>query len=697
MAKAIIHIWHKVPFLRILLSLIAGIIIQWQFQLPLQVLWFTACVFILLQIGWFFIPFFERFRFSFLGGLTICLLFLVVGALLAWYKDIRHDKHWLGNYYKETNKLIVTINEPLIEKTKSYKAEALVQTILEDEKSISVRGKIILYFKKDTALDQIGYGSQILIAKSLQEIQNSGNPGGFDYKRYSLFHDITYQVYLKPGDFILLPGKNEKWIDRFLNNTRQRVLSILKNNIKEEKERGLAEALLIGYKNDLDKNLVQSYTNTGVVHIIAISGLHLGLIYWLMVQLLRPIRKLKQFRWMRPVLIIAVLWVFSLLAGGQPSILRSAVMFTCIVLGDNFLKKGNIFNTLAFSAFILLCWNPFWLWDVGFQLSYAAVLSIIIFMRPIYNWFYFKNKILDFFWKLNAVTLSAQILTLPVSIYHFHQFPDYFLLANFVAVPLSGIILIGEIFLCSISFIPVLAELTGKFLTWLIWLMNSYIEKVDALPYSLLDGLQINLLQATLLTVLAAGISFWLMERSARGLIIGLTALLAFSFFRSLSFINAQKQNKIIVYNVPQRKAIDFIEGRKYYFAGDPDLLADDFARNFHLKPSRVLHRINPADTLMSLFRSGKVITFHSKKILLIDEKVFFQQVSDKPEVDLLVISKNPNIQLALIGQALHIKQVVFDGSVPAWKVQQWKLICDSLQIPSHDVNEKGAFVMNLR
>jgi competence protein ComEC len=221
--------------------------------------------------------------------------------------------------------------------------------------------------------------------------------------------------------------------------------------------------LLIGYKDDLDKTLVQSYSNTGVVHVIAISGLHLGLIYWLLLKLFWPLQKRRDLKWLRPILIIAGLWLFSLLAGMQPSVIRSAVMFTCIVLGETWTRKSSIYNTLAFSAFLLLFINPYWLWDVGFQLSYIAVLSIVIFMQPIYNWFYIKNKALDFIWKLNAVTLAAQILTVPVSIYHFHQFPLSFMFTNFVAVPLSSLILLGEIVLCVVSFIPIVAFLLVKF------------------------------------------------------------------------------------------------------------------------------------------------------------------------------------------------------------------------------------------
>src|SRR5207249_5898697 len=171
-----------------------------------------------------------------------------------------------------------------------------------------------------------------------------------------------------------------------------------KKYISGEKEQGLDEALLIGYKDDLDKNLVQAYSNTGVVHIIAISGLHLGLIYWLLLLLTKPLKRRKKFNWLRLLLIISSLWLFSILAGGQPSVLRSALMFTVLAFGEVVLRRTNIFNSLAASAFVLLCINPFWLWDVGFQLSYAALLSILIFFKPVSNWFYFNNKIVSFLW-----------------------------------------------------------------------------------------------------------------------------------------------------------------------------------------------------------------------------------------------------------------------------------------------------------
>ncbi len=592
--------------------------------------------------------------------------------------------------------LVVTVDEPPVEKTRSVKANALVNYLLRDGRSFPVKGKIILYFKKESLPAPV-YGSRLLINKPLQEIKNAGNPGGFDYKRYSLFQGITHQVYLTTGDVELLPGKEESWSRKFIYDSREKILSILRGNIQGEKELGLAEALLIGYKNDLEQSLVQSYTNTGVVHIIAISGLHLGLIYWLLALVFKPLQRKKKLSWLRPVLIITGLWLFSLLAGAQPSILRSALMFTCIVLGESLSRKTSIYNTLALSAFILLCINPFWLWDVGFQLSYAAVLSIIIFMRPVYNQFYIKNKLLDLFWKMNAVTIAAQLLTIPLSIYHFHQFPNLFLLTNFVAVPLSSLIVLGEILLCVVSFIPAVALWVGKLIAMFIGLMNTYIEHIESIPFSLWDGLQIGLAQALLLLLFIVGTSYWLMERSARGLKWALVAFLGFSALRSWSFLESSRQQKIIVYNVSQKKAIDIINGRGYYFAGDSSLLENDLARNFNLKPSRVLHRIKEVNDMEGLSVRENCLEYRGKHILLLDGPVSYIPSSSRPAIDLLVISKNPKLYMKKLAAALEIKQVVFDASVPAWRSGYWKKDCDSLAIPWHDVTTSGAFVMNLR
>lgn len=691
-----IQIWKRAPFIRVLLPMMMGIMVEWYYPTKPILYWVLSATSFILAISFFAIPLFERFKRSAINGATFSVMFFSIGALLAWYQNIQHDKDWFGKKYKTSDALVVTLNENVIEKTKSFKANASVDLILRNDSAIQVKGTIILYFKKDSIAPSLTYGDQLVINNPIQEIRKSGNPGGFDYKRYSLFQGIIHQVFLKENKFEKLNTTKRKAFKEFINNSRTKVLDILRTNIKGEKELGLAEALLIGYKNDLDKSLVQSYSNTGVVHVIAISGLHLGLIYWLLTWIFKPLKK-KRFRLLKPAFILTGLWLFTLLAGAQPSVLRSAAMFSCIILGEAFEKKTSIYNSLALSAVILLCLNPFWLWDVGFQLSYAAVLSIVIFMQPIYNWFYIKNKILDLAWKLNAVTIAAQIVTVPFCIYHFHQFPTSFWLTNFVAVPLSSAILFGEILLCIISFIPGVAGLIGDLLFWLIKIMNTYIEWVEKLPFSLWDGLQISFPQAVLLLVLAAALGHWLMEKNRAGFKLGLAALLGFVVLRSISFIEANNREEIIVYNVPQKQAIDLIDGRKFLFVGDTGVFTDEFVKNFHIKPSRSRHRLTSTGNISAVQQFEDILIYKGKKILIINETKQFSPLLSKADVDILIVSGNPKLYFTSLLETFSLKQVVFDGSCLSWKINYWKKDCDSLQIPYHDVSEKGAFVMSLR
>lgn len=687
------YFWSKVPFIRLLFALIAGIILQWQLALSIGFLSILFLSVFSVAVVYFFIPLKAKYQLGLINGIVINILIALFGAMLVREHDIRNNENWIGHNYKEGSYILATLEEPLVEKTNSYKAEARIEGVYHGNKLAESQGRLIVYFKKDSSLTRLHYGSQIVTNHPLQEIKNSGNPGSFDYKRYSLFQGITHQVYLKPDAYELLNTEKTSPIKGFIFQCRNWVVSTLKTFIKGEREQGLAEALLIGYKDDLDKNLVESYTNTGVVHIIAISGMHLALIYGLLLLLTQPLTRKKQLHWLRIFLILSALWLFTLLAGAQASVVRSAVMFTCIALGEALSRRTSIYNTLALSAFLLLSYNPFWLWDVGFQLSYAAVLSIVSFYRPIYNWFYFPNKAMDFLWKTMAISIAAQILTTPISLYHFHQFPVLFLLTNMVAVPISSLVLFGEIAICAFAWLTPVARLLGRITEWLIYAMNSYIRRIETISFSLWEGFSINMLQTLLLSLAAIAICLWLMEKRKWMLWTGLSCLLAFTVIRSLSVNEAYRQTKLIVYSVPKYSAIDLITGRTCNFIGDSALLYDDFVRNFHIQPSRVMHRVTPKQTLKACCHEFR---FGNKKIAVLDSTKYFVRLASRKSIDLLILSKNPKLYISNLLQSFSIGQVVIDGSVPAWKAKLWKKDCDSLRIPYHDVSEKGAFVMNL-
>jgi len=696
MHRPTLYLWKQAPFLRLIIPLIAGILLQWYCAPAILTAWILLLICITGLLVFNGRISFLQYKLAWVNGLLINVLFAALGMLITWHRDVSHNRQWINQYYSGSESITATLQEPLSEKTNSFKAVACADQLLLGSHGQPVIGNILLYFKKDSAAMRLGYGSRILFSKPLQPIKNAGNPGSFNYERYAAFQGIYQQAYLNEGDYVLLPEKQETPLTRFLFATREKVLGIITTYIPGKKEAGLAEALLVGYKDDLDKTLVQSYSNTGVVHVIAISGMHLGLIYWLLTLVLSPLKKRKYTKWLSPVLVITGLWLFALLTGGGPSILRSAVMFTCIVIGQSIERKTFIYNSLAASAFVLLCINPFWLWDAGFQLSYTAVLSIVVFMKPVYDWFYFSNKLLDGVWKLMAVTIAAQVLTTPVSLYHFHQFPVYFLITNLLAVPLSGLVVLGEIALCVVAALPVIAKPLGLLLHWLIFAMNSFIEHMENLPFSLWNGLQVNMLQIAFLYALVTALACWLLQKNKKALIVGLVCLLGFLTVRSYSFIRAGQQQQLIVYNVPKHQALDFINGRNYFFMGDKDLLEDDFLQNFHLKPSRVMHRMKAADSIAGLVAAGPLFCFGHTTIAVIDQPLNYKTIPVQTTADLVIVSKNAAVQIAQLQQTFHCRQIVLDASNTARKVNNWKAEAAKLGLSCFSVVDNGAFVMNV-
>ena len=338
-----IPLWKEAPFLRLIIPLISGIIAQWYLQVSitfsLSVLGAAIILYLLFQISKGYI----QFKLYWLNGIIINLSLCTIGMLLVYYHDISHQEEWINNYYKNGDAIVATLQEPLSEKEKSLKALSSVQYIINNDTLKEVKGTILLYLKEDSSLPQLSYGSQIIFNKPLQPIKNSGNPGAFDYRRYCAFQDIYHQAFLKSGEFVVLTQKKEKSIKKFLFDAQEKTVSIFHNYISGDKEKGLAEALLIGYKDDLDKNLVQSYTNTGVVHIIAISGMQLALIYGFLLVIFKPFQKIRLIRFLKPLTIILTLWLFSLMSGASASVLRAAVMLTCVVIGESFSKKISIF------------------------------------------------------------------------------------------------------------------------------------------------------------------------------------------------------------------------------------------------------------------------------------------------------------------------------------------------------------------
>jgi competence protein ComEC len=700
MAKSYnIPLWKSSPFIRLILPLVLGIIFQWYIQVPFIIngICLATCI-IGLSIFNFF-PIDKRYKYQWLQGLFINATVFCIAIFLCWQKDIRNNKNWFGNYYNDSSTLVIKINEPPIVKEKSIKVDGIIEAMTQNGITQKANGKLLIYFSKDDSIVPPKYGDKILIYGGLQIIKNAGNPGGFNYSRYMVFQQTLHQVYLKKDKFILLNEHDENKLYSFIFWARQAVINTLQKYIVGNKKvSGIAEALLIGYKEDLDKDIVQAYSNTGVVHIIAISGMHLGLIYLGLVWLFSKLPFIKRSAITRVMLILGCLWLFSLITGASASVLRSAVMFTCIIIGKEFFKQASIYNSLASSAFLLLCYNPFLLWDVGFQLSYFAVGGIVWLQKPIQNLYYTKNKALQYVWEMCSITIAAQILTLPICIYYFHQIPTTFLFTNLICVPLSSAILFAEVALVVCAIFPPVTMFLGKFIYVLTWCMNALIDFFNKLPLSLLDKIYATAFTTWALYGFVFLLAGALLRKSKKLMKIALVCLLIFVGIWAYGKIQLMQQQKMIVYNVSRHTAIDFVSTNKYWFYGDDEFKQEGVLQNFNLKPARVSMQVEEsADTLKSLTNKDRLWQFYNKSIMIIDSAVLFETTTNKFKIDALLICKNPKIRIADIDASISPTTIVFDASNSLWKIAQWKKECEELHLQYFITGEQGAFILDAK
>jgi competence protein ComEC len=495
------------------------------------------------------------------------------------------------------------------------------------------------------------------------------------------------QAFVGAKNYQVIDQTNGNAFKDLLHGYRSGICNVLKKNIKGDKEAGLAEALLVGFKDDLDKELLKAYSNTGVVHVIAISGLHLGILYIICKRFLLLIPVFRNRKFLTSVVIIMFLWLFSLLTGGSPSVLRSAVMFTAILIGESFSRKISIYNCLAASAFLLLSYRPYWIFDIGFQLSYCAVLSIVIFYKLIYQKMFIKNILLDKLWRMIAVTLSAQILTTPVSLYYFHQFPNYFLPANLVAVPLSTVALVGEIILCTVSFIPRLSELTGNLVTWTITVMNNFVTHIDALPFAVTSGINITLMHALLMYGFIAAVSVYVIHNQKKALACLLIIILTFALLNLHRHFMTVHRQILIVYNIKGKQVIALIDAGKMKIAGMHGWCNEKTCSQI-INASLVHFGIRHKEKMnIPQMIAGEKYTVQfltgSRKSTTAKPTALIVLTDMKADADSVLLQLRPSV-------------VVLDAAHSASSIRMWTKACNKEYINLHPVGRKGAFVMHL-
>ncbi len=507
--------WIPYVLVRVTFFFICGILLgiyQPDF-LPEQGVFISA---VILLVAYFTTRFVLRSKvLAFVSGSVGLILVTLLGYLVLLQRtDSRKENHLL-NFHEPIEfyeAIVITTPES---KLKSWKMEAEIVRVKSSSWQ-EVTGKILLYVSKKKDSISLNYGDVILVKGSPPPLQGPGNPHEFDFRRFLSFRNIYHQQFIRTSDIKLVRHAEEKGFLYYASQARQHAASVIRKHLPRPREQAIALALVLGVNDGLDNDLQNAYSASGAMHVLSVSGLHVSILYLVILFFLKPIQSKSWSKWVAAFVSILLLWFYAFITGLSPSVLRAVTMFTFIAIARPFSRRSNIYNTLAASAFFLLIYNPYLIMSVGFQLSYIAVIGIVYLQKPIYNLWETENKVLDWIWQITCVSIAAQIATFALGLLYFHQFPVYFLFSNLVVIPVSFAVLLLGVFLLVIDWLTPVATLLGYLLDLSIKLLNESVFLVEELPYSLINGVYLTTFQCWLLIGIIFCIIFLLEQKSFR-------------------------------------------------------------------------------------------------------------------------------------------------------------------------------------
>lgn len=680
----------KHPFVRLLIPLIAGILFQQHlnftdvlFQaLPwIAVFAISMAIFMRLQ-----------YRFEFARGVIITFGVLFAGLYLS-------DQQQSQALLPTKNEVLVyakLLNVPT-EKTSTYKAQLNIEAYKQDFGYKKANQKILAYFEKSPTIDSLKAGQHLFFVAPLNPTQKPLNPYEFDYSKYLQIKQIEKTVYLQNNQWVVA-GSSVRGLKQHALNLRTELLKTYTRAGIKGDQLAILSALTLGYKSQLDASIKDAYSGAGAMHILAVSGLHVGIVYFVLLSLINLIPWISKKERLKTALLILALWAYALIAGLSPSVMRAATMFTFIIAGKIWNKRINVYNSLAASAFFLLLWNPSLIYEVGFQLSYAAVVGIVFFQPKIYRLVYVKNKVIDYAWQLTTVSMAAQIATLPITLYYFNQFPVYFWLSNIIAI-LSATALIYIAFLLFImSPFQLVFEFIGRIISYIIEYLNQFIFWINQLPFAVLKHISLTHSQMFLSYLLIVLTTVWLLKKSSKAFIAALVTVLLFGTLNLSIFYEQANYSKLCVYQSNQNTYIQFISNKKsWWFINEK-------------QPSSYINHFQEANKYWGVENSSKINWPLKKDTLLLTNTLLYQDgffkfktnsgfiihsqtkpiFTNQPQnFNVLIVTGNPQITLADLPNSWSYDHVIVDGSVPPWKYNDW------ITPQTHITSKKGAFIQN--
>ena len=675
--------WSKYPFVRMLIPLALGIWCASVFvSFRLSFLAMAVVMLALLGLAAATSATLKTMRLNWLfGAIMGCYLFIGGYALTR-----SHEAWVLKDYYRhyETSAkhYVARVCDYPTERANNIRVPLQLEYQFGDSlSSQAVSGKVMAYFQKTDSAFALRYGDLIALDAPIGEVTGPRNPEEFDYRAYLARKGITGQVFLKDNDWLDLQVNKANPIYAFSYRFRDILLASLHRCGLDDDEFGVAAAILLGYDDNLADEVRKNYVAAGSMHILCVSGMHVGIIYLLASALLGFLNRKKWQKTLKQVMLLALIWFYALIAGLTPSVLRASLMISFVVVGEAIRRKGFIINSIAASAFVLLCINPNNLFEIGFLLSYAAVIGIVVLQHPIYNLFYMKNKLLDKAWEITAVALAAQIATIPFTLFYFNQFTTYFWLSNLFMTPISFVVVISGMVLLLVSWIPYLNVLVGYLVWGAIFVMNTVVSWVERLPFSIIKGLYISgfeyamLLTAFLLLLLAVA------SRRRRFLIAMLSALLLFMVSLTVRLYSTDSQNRMVVYSLRKHTAVDFITGGQHILLADSALMADESTIDYSLKGAWAKWHVSAQPEVVGLEedfegpylrKRQNLVSFNGVLLALWDETRCDDSLSYRLPVDYLLVTGKQKPDMQTIVNEYDVRFLIIDGSVPNYLAERW-------------------------
>ena len=597
---------------------------------------------------------------------------------------------------------LIQLSDVPKEKLNSYELRASVLASLDQESLLNTDESVVMYFQKCRAINTLNFNTRLAIHTKFKLISPPSNPDQFNYQLYMQGQDIYRSAYVDSMSWIACDLNSEKAEDFSFKSVQQKVLKTYIVSGLTGRELALVSALTIGYKDLIDKDMKSSFRSSGTIHVLAVSGLHVGIIFFILKMLLSFLNRWKRGPGIRFIVILSCMWFYALLSGFTPSVIRATLMFSLLLFGQLLKRDASSLNIIAASAFFILLFNPMTLIDVGFQFSYLAVIGIIYFHPKIYKLLKIRNLVLDKIWSLTVVSIAAQMVIAPLSIHYFNQFPTLFIFANLIVIPGITILLYLGATLLVFSFIPILSDL----IVWLVKHVSIVIFKtidiIDGIPFSLLDGIYLSLAKVILIHLLILMIIGLINTRRKLYLFSGLASILFINVAGLVEGYDQKKQSELVLL-CNQKSSVLFVtdQGENYLSVSDSTFSLDDFyQRNklFFAKRGilKLEIRVNSDEPGLYQFKDVKDGFLWKDKMILNSLSLDMNKTSSfRLDSCYLLIDYTFKSNLKEISNQFLNPVIIFDPSCKDWQTKKWKKTCEELAFTSYDMSKDGAFILD--